>query len=438
MEYFSKHLWQNLRPFNSLNMDEVGAIAGALHATDRTDATSMAGFSKVLADALFWKAQTAADLFRTYPPQGQTPFENTPYYNMYRFVNWYLIAWKTTTGDLHPLVLDGLNVTSDFDEPADTLTIFIKGPSYMFTLMVNNLRNNATRDIALRTQITAGGFILDVTYKPLTSRLPQVNMASLDGYEILPVYDLEELIPASGLDPADSVQETYAVNLPGLLLDDQGQPMDSRFILPSGSLAVEDLQGLVEDHLGNAGADDVEVLLTRITDLAEADLDTTTGAYYTLGFENTNNRYGFRVLLNLSGVPDAQARDMRTDLLEWAAESGPRVFYMLGSGIGSLEAYRSLMHQQLGDFVMEHVIFVLSKPYTEDRLFSLDFQPGWTEFQVVPEAFYRQDLSGGPALLYGIGVEEERYASEETNVQRGQFIKGDARLFSAATAYVKG
>ena len=52
-------------------------------------------------------------------------------------------------------------------------------------------------------------------------------------------------------------------------------------------------------------------------------------------------------------------------------------------------------------------------------------------------AEHLQDLSGGPALLYGVGAEDERYASEQTNVQRGQFIKGDARLFSAAVAYAE-
>jgi hypothetical protein len=439
LEYVSKHMWQNLRPYNSLNMDELVAIEGAFRATDKDDASSVSEFTKVLTDTLFWKGQKSAELFTSYVTNTDPDFMRTPYYNMYRFIKYYLLYWEITTDDLKPLILDGLNVTTDFNEITDTLKIFIRHTSATFILTVSNVRSNSTRDITLRTTLDIDGLQLDVEYHPLSSSFPTIHSARLfDAFDLAPRYRETELTTAAGLDPVVAVTECYGISLGGLDLEVGQSSMDSRFIIPVGGLATQTLQGGVDTHLVE-GSDSVQLsaLLDSIFAEVSSDIDADgfTGNYFPLGFENINHGYTLRLLLNTSGMSQVQGKAAQKDLLEWTVEYGPRIFHMLGNQVGSLEAYRALLEEDLSQHIRQNIIFVLAKPYEEDRLYSLNFQSGMKEFKVIPDGFYRQDCTLGPMLFYGIGVEEEHLSpTDQVNILKGQFIKGGATISSGLSA----
>ena len=150
-------------------------------------------------------------------------------------------------------------------------------------------------------------------------------------------------------------------------------------------------------------------------------------SYYTLGFEDMNNGRSLRVILNISGLSEAQAQDGKRDLLDWAAGYGGRVFYQLASKVDSPEAYRAHFEQGMDSLTRENLIYILTTPFEEDRMFSIEPDPGLKRFLVVPEGFYAQEPQS-TSLFWGVGAEGVRFASG-----RGQFIKGDIELVSAVT-----
>jgi len=443
LEYFSKHMWQNLRPYNSLNQDEMVAIEGALKATDRNDPLSVSRFAKVLNDVLYWKAESASALFNSYPPQNSSRnFENTPYYNMYRFVKWYLIYWEIGTDDLHSVILDGLNVTTDFDELTDTLKVFIQQPTATFILTVNNLRDNATRDITLRTQIEIDGLSLDIEYYPFISIFPKVNKAVLyDTFDLTPYYTETEFSVAAGLDPSELVTECYSVNLMGIEYGDDIAPMDSAFIFPTFGLPGEiTFQNIVDEHFTNSiDASRLPLLMEafRVMIVPQDAYHGAAGPPYTLGFENLNNKYSIRLILETSDMDDAEATEAVDHLLDWAVKYGSDVFYMLGTGVDSVNAYLSLIKRELPLDELDGLTIVMTKPY-EGGMYSVDQGPALKEFSVVPPyPYYDSILDQKTALYYGIGEEGTRFSDTTSpNVLKGQFIKGDIKIISGLSSAV--
>ena len=108
---------------------------------------------------------------------------------------------------------------------------------------------------------------------------------------------------------------------------------------------------------------------------------------------------------------------------------------MLGNQVDSPEAYRTLLEQGLSQYILDSITLILTKPYQEDRLYSLLFREGLEEFCVIPNGFYNQNLVKGPALLYGVGTEGVHFAAtDNVNILKGQFIKGDTKISSGLVA----
>lgn len=421
-EYIAKHIWQNLRPLNSLGFDEAVSIMNSVEMMDINDLESVSKIIETVTTTTAWKGDRAFDLINSYPPQGPTPFSNSPWFNLYRYIYTYIEGWGITTDMVTPIYVDGWNISSHLDSAENDLTFFFDRQGVFFEIKVENVYDNASRFVILRTHIIQDDFELDVYYYPLLNRTSDIRKCIVKGL------DLTQTILETEL--------TEAIEMSGVYLTSEVKSLNGKVMYGQASA---DIQVLIDSDIfpetGVEFSDPGSMIdLSYVSNMIVNGINTEDQLHVvTLGVGSINTDVSVRLYLDNIVVENSQAVEDTKALIKWFNAHAYDLGYLCSISEGSPDPYWEAL-MDLDPEISQRTTLIISTPVSNVDI-PLNGEDSNVEFQII-KAGNGVGKTTYSQIIWGRGVEETSI-STDLGMQTGLFFNSNTKFnfYCEATNY---